>query len=521
LISPRKVLTPREMEEVDRATIEAGIPGIILMESAAQRVVEYIAAHFSPVTEQRIVVVCGKGNNGGDGLAVARHIHIRFNPRSLQVVLTADAAELRGDAAVNLAMLHASGVQEYRDFGPEMRSATLVIDAVLGTGLKGAASGSALDAILEINSSFPFAKVVAVDIPSGLSGDSGTAPGAYVRADATVTFTAPKICHVMSPACDLMGKLTISSIGSPAALYENNERIQLALITPRSIAPLFAPRPSDSNKGKFGHVLVVAGSRDKPGAAAMAGLAALRAGAGLVTVACPASALAAVSAHTPELMTEPLPETASGEIAPAAFDRIAELAAKRTLLAIGPGIGTDAGTRETVARLFNEIPQPMVVDADALNCLAAGEWSGKNGLLRVLTPHPGEMSRLTGHSIPDIQADRITFARSLASGRNVIVVLKGERTLIGFPDGRVWINPTGSPSMATGGTGDILTGMVSGLMGQFPDDPDGAIAGAVYLHGLAGQIAAQHLTEQTVIATDLLHYLSEGIRAITKIPHAL
>ncbi|MGA2712368.1 MAG: NAD(P)H-hydrate dehydratase [Bryobacteraceae bacterium] len=521
MINPRKVLTPREMGEVDRATVEAGIPGIILMENAAQRVVEYIAGHFSPVSEQRIVVVCGKGNNGGDGLAIARQLHIRFNPRSLRVILICDPAELRGDAALNLTMLRAAGLQEYRDFGPEMRPATLVVDAVLGTGLTGAAKGPALDAILEINSSFPFAKVVAVDIPSGLSGDSGTPPGEYVRADATVTFTAPKICHAMPPACDLMGDLVIAPIGSPSSLYESNEQIQLALITPESIAPLFAPRPLDSNKGKFGHVLVVAGSRSKPGAAAMAGLSALRAGAGLVTVACPESAVSAVSSHTAELMTEPLAETASGEIARAAFDRIVELAGKRTLVAIGPGIGTDDETRSTVMRLFNEIPQPMVIDADALNCLAAGDWSGQSGMLRVLTPHPGEMSRLTGLSIRDIQADRIAVARSFAGSRNVIVVLKGERTLIGFPDGRVWINPTGSPAMATGGTGDILTGMVSGLMGQFPKDPDRAIAAAVYLHGLAGEIAARHLTEQTVIATDLLQYLAEGIRAITNIPHAL
>ena len=220
-------------------------------------------------------------------------------------------------------------------------------------------------------------------------------------------------------------------------------------------------------------------------------------------------------------MTEPLPETAAGEISRAAFDRIAELAAKRTLIAIGPGIGTDDETRATVVRLFNEMKHPIVVDADALNCLSEGEWLGQDGLLRVLTPHPGEMSRLTGRSIPDIQADRIACARSFATGRNIVLVLKGERTLIGFPDGRVWINPTGSPSMATGGTGDILTGMVSGLLGQFPHDPDRAVAGAVYLHGLAGQIAARHLTEQTVIATDLLHYFSEGIRAITNVPHAL
>jgi NAD(P)H-hydrate epimerase len=318
-----------------------------------------------------------------------------------------------------------------------------------------------------------------------------------------------------------MGDLVIAPIGSPASLYENNERIQLALITPESIAPLFGLRPRDSNKGKFGHVLIVAGSRSKPGAAAMAGLSALRAGAGLVTVACPESAVSAVSAHTAELMTEPLAETESGEIARAAFDRIMELAGKRTLVAIGPGIGTGDETRSTVVRLFHEIREPMVIDADALNCLAAGDWSGESEMLRVLTPHPGEMSRLTGRAIPDIQADRIAVARSFAATRNVIVVLKGERTLIGFPDGRVWINPTGSPAMATGGTGDILTGMVSGLMGQFPTDPNRAIAAAVYLHGLAGEIAARHLTEQTVIATDLLQYLAEAIGAITNIPHAL
>jgi NAD(P)H-hydrate epimerase len=509
------------MAEVDRATINAGIPGIILMENAAARVVEYLATHFAPVSEQRIVVVCGKGNNGGDGLAIARQLHVRFAPRNLRVILICDPGELKGDAAINLAMLPAAGIQEYRDFGLEMRSATLVIDAVLGTGLSGAASGPALDAILEINSSFPFAKVIAVDIPSGLSGASGTPPGTCVRADATITFTAPKVCHAMPPACNLLGDLVIAPIGSPASHYENDDRLQLALITPESIAPLFAPRPRDSNKGKFGHVLVVAGSRNKPGAAAMSGLSALRAGAGLVTVACPASAMSAVASHTAEVMTEPLPETASGEIARSAFDHIAELAARRTLVAIGPGIGTDHETRATVMRLFYEIAQPMVIDADALNCLAAGEWSGNPGSVRVLTPHPGEMSRLTDISITDIQSDRIKAARSLATTRNVIVALKGERTLIAFPDGRVWINPTGSPSMATGGTGDILTGMLSGMLGQFPGDPDRAIAAAVYLHGLAGELAARHLTEQTVIATDLLNHLAEGIRAITNIPHAL
>jgi NAD(P)H-hydrate epimerase len=318
----------------------------------------------------------------------------------------------------------------------------------------------------------------------------------------------------------MMGHLRIAPIGSPAALYEDDAGIQLALITPASIASLFAPRARDSNKGRYGHVLIVAGSRGKSGAAAMAGLAALRAGAGLVTVACPASALEGVASHSPEIMTEPLPETSAGVLSIGAFDRIAELAHQRTLLAIGPGIGAEDETRQLVMRLFADIAKPMVVDADALNCLAGQNWKAGN-VLRVLTPHPGEMSRLAGHTIAEIQADRMAAARSFAIERNVTLVLKGEATLLGFPDGRVWVNPTGSPAMATGGTGDILTGMIGGLLGQFPDDPGRAVAGAVYLHGLAGEIAARHLTEQSVIATDLLTYLAEGILGIANVPHEL
>ena len=517
---PRKVLTAHEMGAVDKATMVAGIPGIILMENAANRLVEFVVRRFSPVADHRIVIVCGKGNNGGDGLAIARQLHVRFNPANLWVMLIANPAELSGDASQNLAMLHACGMREYREVTPDMRTATLVIDAILGTGLKGPAQGPALDAIRAINSDFPLAKVVAVDIPSGLSGDTGAIDGEYVRADATVTFTAPKVCHAMPPACNRMGELEIAPIGSPASLYESDERIYLALITPESIRPCFAPRPTDSNKGLYGHVLVVAGSRTKPGAAAMAGLSALRAGAGLVTVACPESAVAPISAHSPELMMEGLPETAAGDIARSAFDRIVKLADNRSLLAIGPGIGTDEETRDVVRRLFAECAKPMVVDADALNCISRSDFNGNAGL-RVLTPHPGEMSRLTGKTVRDVQANRIACSREFAQSRKVVVVLKGERTLIAFPDGRIWINPTGSPAMATGGTGDILTGMVSGLLAQFPDDADRAIAAAVYLHSRAGELAAEHESEQTVIATDLLTYLAEGIRGITNVPHAL
>jgi NAD(P)H-hydrate epimerase len=488
------------------------------MENAAQRVVEYIAERYSPVGSQRIVVVCGKGNNGGDGLAVARILQTRFQPERLEVVLIVAPEELTGDAAANLKMLRASGLREIRTFGPDLRESTLVIDAVLGTGLNGPARGAALDAIRAVNSDFPLAEVVAIDIPSGLAGDSAVPPGEYVRADATVTFTAPKICHALPPARALMGELRIEAIGTPPSIFDDDESIRLALITPRSIASVFAPRLRDGNKGRYGHVLVVAGSRGKSGAAAMAGLAALRAGAGLVTVACPESALASVAALSPELMTEPLPETASGAIGSAALDRIRELAGKLTLTAIGPGIGTDEETREVVRTLFATLDKPMVIDADALNCLAGSDWKA-SGAPRILTPHPGEMSRLTGRGIPEVQADRIGIARELATARHVTLVLKGEGTVIAFPDGRVWINTTGSPAMATGGTGDILTGLTAGLAAQFPNDLDRAVAAAVYLHGLAGECAARHLGEQPVIATDLLRYLPEGIRAIANVPH--
>lgn len=520
---PIKVLTPEQMGAVDRATVAAGIPGLILMENAAHRVVEFLAARFAPVSRQRIVVVCGKGNNGGDGLAIARILHVRFRPAHLQVVLTCDPAELSGDAAANLRMLHAAGLRETREFtsatstatSTATATATLVVDAVLGTGLRGAASGAAHQAILAINTRFPLAKVVAVDLPSGLAGDSGTPPGDYVRADATVTFTAPKLCHAMPPACNLLGELHVAAIGSPESLYQSDPALRLALVTPQSLAPLFAPRAKDSNKGRFGHVLVVAGSKGKSGAAAMTGIAALRAGAGLVTVACPESVLPQIARQCPELMTEPLPETASGGLALAALPRILELASTRTLTALGPGIGTHDETRELAWQLFGELEMPLVLDADGLNAIAGTTWSTPRHP-RILTPHPGEMARLTGRTIPEIQADRIAAARALSQS-GVTVVLKGERTLLAFPDGRVWINPTGSPALAKGGTGDVLCGMIAALLAQHPGLGEHAIAGAVFLHGKAGELAAAQRGEQAVLATDLFETFGEAIGGITNL----
>jgi NAD(P)H-hydrate epimerase len=480
-----KVLTAAQMRDVDRRTVELGIPGIVLMENAAHRVVEAMAERFNSLASHRIVVLCGKGNNGGDGLAIARQLHTRFHPAALDVVLLAAPEDLKGDAAANYRMLLACGGEVAPEIPERARLATLVVDALLGTGLTGPATGRMLDGIRQINTGFPLAKVVAVDIPSGLPSDSADPSGEFARADLTVTFTAPKIAHAMPPNCDHMGALVVGGIGSRPDLYDD---VWLSVVERSMFAEVLAPRPRWGHKGTFGHVLVIAGSPGKTGAAAMAGIAALRAGAGLVTVASDERAIPQISAHAPELMTMPIGE---------------KMFEGKTVVAIGPGLGERA---HDLARQAARTGLPMVVDADALS---AGPWPANT----VLTPHPGEMARISGKSTAEVQQDRLAIARQFAIEHRVTLVLKGQRTVIAFADGRVWINPTGTPAMGTGGSGDILTGLTAGLLAQFPKQPDHAVAAAVYLHGLAGEYAARDLGEKPVIATDILKYLPEALRA--------
>jgi NAD(P)H-hydrate epimerase len=485
------------MREVDRRTIELGIAGPILMENAGHRVVEFLNENFSPLPQQRIVVLCGKGNNGGDGYVIGRQLWTRFRPESLHVV-----AVLSEDESEPRRMLAATGCPVHDSVTPEMRSATLVVDAVLGTGIAGAARGRALEAIREINNGFPLARVVAVDVPSGMNTDSGVSEGEVARADATVTFTAPKICHVLAPNCDRMGELRVAHIGSAASLMEN---VRLHLSGPSYFRHLFAPRKPDSNKGGYGHVLVVGGSEGKSGAAEMAGLGALRGGAGLVTVASAARRL-----DTLELMTEPLPSS---------FEALRAVAANRNVMAIGPGLGTSPEAAAMVRAAAVESEQAVVIDADGLNVLAGQEWHGRG--VRVLTPHPGEMSRLANCSTADVQSNRVQIAQDYALAHGCILVLKGHRTVIALPDGRTWINPTGSPAMSTGGTGDILTGLIAGTLAQSLDDPAAAVIAAVWLHGRAGELGARELGERCLIATDLLSFLPEAMRECENVPDSL
>lgn len=485
-----KILTVEQMRSIDRRTVESGMPELVLMENAGCRVVEYLTSRYAPLARHRIVVLCGKGNNGGDGLVVARQLHMLYGPASLDVVLPWDEEGLNPCAAANLRMLKAHGVAIHPAIQPRMRAATLVVDAVLGTGLRGPASGASLELIREINTGFPGAEVVAIDMPSGLGGG-----GEHTRPVATVTFTAPKIEQVMPPTCDAMGELIVRQIGTPPEWMESDDGMDTVLVESRMFAGLFGPRPRGAHKGDFGHVLVVGGAQGKGGAAAMAGLAALRAGAGLVTVAAHESERATVTSLAAELMTEQIHE------APPAND----------VAALGPGLGMAEDGVALARRAFAEWNVPIVVDADGLNALA-GTGFKSPGPLRVLTPHPGEMARLAGATAAGIQADRDGAARKLAGESGCVVVLKGQRTLIALPSGLLYINPTGTPAMATAGSGDILTGLIAGLLAQHPACSEMAVVAAVWLHGRAGELAASSLTENCVTATCLLDFLPEAIR---------
>jgi hydroxyethylthiazole kinase-like uncharacterized protein yjeF len=510
-----KIVTAAEMREIDRVTSQRfGVPSLTLMENAGTSVAEFVIARYPSV--ERIGVICGKGNNGGDGFVAARKLH--GAGKGVRIVLLADPSELRGDAAEMLGRLPIAPlvVRSNEELKQEQVRAVfeseILLDAILGTGFRPPVSGLYAEAIRLLNASS--APVVAVDIHSGADADvMGEQTGTIARADGAVTFTAPRPAHVFGRLTD--GPTLIAPIGSPEEAIVSS--LQLNLITAHDIAPLIGPRPLAANKGNFGHVLVVGGSVGKAGAAAMAGMAALRTGAGLSTVATPKSVLATVAGFHPEVMTEPLDETDAGSISARALasGALDEWIKGKTVLAVGPGISRNPETSEFVRALVMKSNTPLVLDADGLNAFEgrASELNGKGRTLAI-TPHPGEMARLAGSTVAAVQRDRINVARAFAREHDLIVVLKGHRTLIAQPDGTVWVNTTGNPGMATGGTGDILTGMVAGLIAQNREHVVEAVIAAVHLHGLAGDVACESMGEHSLIATDLLKALPEAFRRV-------
>jgi NAD(P)H-hydrate epimerase len=517
-----KIVSAEEMRAIDRATSERyGVPSLTLMENAGAAVAEYVLARHAAAL--RVVVFCGKGNNGGDGFVVARRLHERG--KEVQVILLANPGDLRGDAAVMFGKLPVAAfaarssdelksdrLQLSLSLSLQSGHTDLYVDAILGTGFKPPVSGLYTDAIAIMNASR--VPVIAVDIPSGADADAmGSQSGTIARADAIVTFTAPRPAHVFSMLTP--GPTLVAGIGSPEEAVVS--ALKLNVSTARDIAPVIGPRPAESNKGSYGHVLIVGGSLGKAGAAAMAGMAALCAGAGLSTVATAKSVLGTVAGFHPELMTEPLPETNAGTVAAAALEQITELSKAKSVAAIGPGISRNPETAELVRSLIAKLQVPIVLDADGLNAFEsrADELNGKGRTL-VITPHPGEMARLAGSSVADVQKDRLGMARRFAREHEAIVVLKGHRTLVVQPDGEAWVNTTGNPGMATGGTGDILTGMVAGMIAQNPKQVFRAVLAAVHLHGLAGDVMQESVGEHSLVATDLLQGLPEAFRRSQK-----
>jgi hydroxyethylthiazole kinase-like uncharacterized protein yjeF len=584
-----KIVTAEEMRAIDRATTEKyGVPSLTLMENAGAAVAEFAQKHFE---FDSVCVVCGKGNNGGDGFVAARKLHEAGKSVSV-IVLAADPKDLRGDAAemFKKLLIPALWVAEEKDFSkPEIQQAfksDLLVDAILGTGFKPPLKDLAEKAISLINDCQ--SPVVAIDLPSGIDADLHSVSrhkALFVHTDGIVSFTTPKSALVYAELTE--GPIAIAPIGSPANIVVANAELNQDAFTAQDFKALGFKRAANANKGEFGHVLVIGGSVGKAGAAAMAGLSALRTGAGLVTIACPKSVQATVAAHAPELMTVPLDETAEGTVSLLALKNREELLHGKSVVVIGPGMSTNPETQEFIRDFVGICQLQMVIDADGLNAFAgriqdlqpdeAENWTS----LRVLTPHPGEMARLLESNTGEIQRNRIEMASSAATQSLCTVVLKGHRTVTASPEGYVWINTTGNPGMAKGGSGDVLSGIIAGLLAQrehipgmfmlTADDPDlempnpglqgifrwtalreppaseikkltdeyrksnnplsysqiqskfqqktmqmvalmGSlnVARAVFLHGLAGDIAASTYGQRSMIATDMIHCLGEA-----------
>ncbi|PYM05924.1 MAG: bifunctional ADP-dependent NAD(P)H-hydrate dehydratase/NAD(P)H-hydrate epimerase [Candidatus Rokuibacteriota bacterium] len=511
------------MRALDRRAVEhLGIPGATLMENAGRGAAAEIRAFLrrrgQPVRGLGVVVVCGKGNNGGDGFVVAR-ILAGWGARA-RVFLAGRAEDVRGDAALKLAQLGRARIRPVDITDPggmaqlkhALASCGLVVDALLGTGVSGPAHGPIADAIDRINECG--VPVVALDLPSGLSSDTGDASGTVVRAALTTTFAGLKRGLLLPPGRDLAGEVVVVPIGVPAA--ETLRGAGVFMLDAADILRELPARRRDAHKGDFGRLLIVAGSVGKTGAAALAGRAAMRTGAGLVTIATPRSQQPILAALVTEPMTEPLAETAVQTIALGAKDHLLALAAARDAVALGPGLGLDGETQTLVRDLVRDLPAPMVIDADALTALAGhlDRLTHARGP-RCLTPHPGEMARMLGVSVASVQADRIETARRSATTYNAHIVLKGHTSVISAPGGPTFLNPTGNPGMASGGTGDVLTGMVGAFLAR-GRAPLAALCCATYLHGLAGDLVAQAKGEEGLIAGDLIEAIPEAIRQIQR-----
>jgi NAD(P)H-hydrate epimerase len=512
-----KVANAEEMQELDRKAIETyRIPGMILMENAGRGAAEVISDTFPDIHKKKIAIIAGKGNNGGDGFVIARYL---LNQGvSVRVYLLTDPKGLRGDAETNFnifqrmkgEIISVPSSKDYVKVKKDLEKFDVLVDGIFGTGLDAEVRGYYREVIDHLN--MLQRPIVAIDIPSGLHADTGKPLGTAIRASLTITFGLPKVGHLIPPGIDYVGEVRVIDIGIPKRLVEE-EKISTYLLEKGEIQRwLSIPRNPDTHKGDYGHLLVIAGSVGKTGAAAMACQAALRMGAGLVTLAIPKSLNGIMEMKLTEVMTEPLPETPKQTLSLRAFSAIARLCENKRAIIIGPGLGTFKETQSLVLKLLKASDLPIILDADGLTALATQPKTLPiTNRSLILTPHPGEMARLMHSQVKEVLEDRIGLSRNFAQSHHVHLVLKGHPTLISTPKGEVFINPTGNPGMASGGTGDVLTGMIGGLVCQgFDILPSLQIA--VYLHGLAGDEGTQEKGEKSLIATDII----EKIPALLK-----
>jgi hydroxyethylthiazole kinase-like uncharacterized protein yjeF len=525
-----KILTAVQMSEVDRLTTERYlIPSIILMENAGRSMADELEKACPGLENRRIVVCCGRGNNGGDGFVVARYIAIRGGHP--EILLFADPEKLKGDAQINYEIVRSMELSiqilpdnsQARAYLKKIPTPDVIVDALFGTGLSKPIDADFRFVVDWINRASSDAFVAAVDIPSGLFADSPRIPGPAVRAHLTVTMTALKLALVVPPAADNAGTVVIVPIGSPPDLLGNQD-YRMNFIDASQVRSVLPPRARDSHKGTFGHLYIVAGSRGKSGAALMTGLAALRSGVGLATLWLPKSLQRDVVGKFPELMTEFLPDTPLGTLDSEGARQILDQLPQAQALVVGPGVTTQPSTQKLIRELVRNSPVPVILDADGINAFARQPELLRNDMGQpvIITPHPGEMARFLGCKISEVQKDRLETARNCSVENGCFTVLKGFQTTIASPTGDVFINSTGNPGMATGGSGDILAGILGRFVAGWHRKYNGKnqreladyISAAVFLHGLAGDLAAEEQGQESLIATDLLTHLPKAFKKV-------
>ncbi len=511
-----RILDAGSMRQVDRTAIEDfGIPSLVLMENAAIGLADAVAENFPEATA--VAIFCGPGNNGGDGLALARHLSVRGY--HVEILLFGAGKPLSVDSQAQFNICQSQGLL-IREVGPddEIHNAIsaasrldLVVDALFGIGLSRPLEGQFADLVEALNGlSIP---ILAVDLPSGLNGGSDEIQGPHIQAALTVTFATPKIAHVFFPAAEVVGDVVVADLGIPPELIERAKG-DLHLLVGSELRDLIVPRPLSTHKGDFGHVVLVAGSVGKAGAAILAARSAVRSGAGLVTVAVPDPIVQTVDGGSLESMTLPLPCSEEGGLVPPAAENVLEFSLDKDVIAIGPGLGLNHTTIETVHQLISESAIPMVLDADGLNAVGTRlELLRDRSADTVLTPHPGELGRLLGKTPSEVQSDRLKIARQAAEQTRSVVVLKGHRTLVADPVAGVFVNPTGNPSMASGGSGDVLTGIIAALIAQGLSALDAAKLGT-YIHGFAGDLVGDPEVFLGFSASDLIDAIPQAFHQL-------